>query len=79
MLELNNYSIQNIENLTDLFTTVFVIIDDIYNETRPISIKNRRNIKDSKLSDSEYYKHHWRIANNRLRKIIFRPFKKRVF
>jgi hypothetical protein len=53
MLELNNYSIQNIENLTDLFTTVFVIIDDIYNETTPISIKNRRNIKDSKLSDSE--------------------------
>jgi hypothetical protein len=53
MLELNNYSIQNIENLTDLFTTVFVIIDDIYNKTTPISIKNRRNIKDSKLSDSE--------------------------
>jgi hypothetical protein len=53
MLELNNYSIQNIENLTDLFTTVFVIIGDIYNETTPISIKNRRNIKDSKLSDSE--------------------------
>ncbi len=29
MLELNNYSIQNIENLTDLFTTIVVVIDDI--------------------------------------------------
>ncbi len=53
MLELNNYSIQNIENLTDLFTTIFVVIDDIYNEITPISIRNRRNIKESKLSDSE--------------------------
>ena len=53
MLELNNYYIQEVENLTDLFTTIFVIIDDIYNEIIPMSIKNRRNIKDSKLSDSE--------------------------
>ena len=53
MLELNNYYIQELENLTDLFTSIFVIIDDIYNEIIPISIKNRRNIKDSKLSDSE--------------------------
>ncbi len=36
MLELNNYYIQNIENLTDLFTTIFVVIDDIYNEITPI-------------------------------------------
>ena len=28
MLELNKYYIQEIENLTDLFTTIFVIIDD---------------------------------------------------
>lgn len=53
MLELNNYYIQEVENLTDLFTTIFVIIDDIYNEIIPMSIRNRRNIKDSKLSDSE--------------------------
>ena len=53
MLEINNYYIQNIENLTDLFTNIFVIMDDIYNEIIPISIRNRRNIKDSKLSDSE--------------------------
>ena len=53
MLELNNYYIQELENLTDLFTNIFVIIDDVYNEIIPIGIMNRRNIKDSKLSDSE--------------------------
>ena len=53
MLELNNYYIQELENLTDLFTNIFVIIDDIYNEIIPIGIRNRRNIKDSKLSDNE--------------------------
>ena len=53
MLELNNYYIQEQKNLTDLFTNVFVIIDDIYNEIIPMSITNRRNINDSKLSDSE--------------------------
>lgn len=53
MLEFNNYYIQDQENLTDLFTNIFVIIDDIYNEIIPMTISNRRNIKDSKLSDSE--------------------------
>ena len=53
MLELNNYYIQEQKNLTDLFTNIFVIIDDIYNEIIPMSISNRRNINDSKLSDSE--------------------------
>ena len=31
MLEINNYYIQELENLMDLFTSIFVIIDDIYN------------------------------------------------
>ena len=53
MLELNNYYIQEVKNLTDLFTIIFTIVDDIYNDIIPISIRNRRNIKDSKLSDSE--------------------------
>lgn len=53
MLELNNYYIQEIENLTDLFTMIFTIVDDIYNYIVPESIKNRRNIGESKLSDSE--------------------------
>ena len=53
MLELNNYYIQEIENLTDLFTIIYTIIDDVYKDIIPISIRNRRNIKESKLSDSE--------------------------
>ena len=53
MLELNNYYIQKVENLTDLFTIIFTIVDDIYNDIIPISIRNIRNIKDSKLCDSE--------------------------
>lgn len=32
MLELNNSYIHKSENLTDLFTNIFVIIDGIYNE-----------------------------------------------
>ena len=53
MLEFNNYYIQEQENLTDLFTNIFVIIDDMYNEIITITVSNRHNIKDSKLSDSE--------------------------
>ena len=56
MLELNNYYIQKVENLTDLFTIIFTIVDDIYNDIIPISIRNRRNIKDSKLCDRDVYK-----------------------
>ena len=43
MLELNNYYIQEIENLTDLFTIIYTIIDDVYKDIIPISIRNRRN------------------------------------
>jgi len=53
MLELNDYYIQEVENLTDLFIIIYTIVDDIYNNIIPIDIRNRRNIKDSKLSDSE--------------------------
>lgn len=44
MLELNNFYIQNSENLTYLFTNSFIIIDCIYNEIIPMSIRNKRNI-----------------------------------
>ena len=30
MLELNDYYIQEVENLTDLFTIIYTIVDDIY-------------------------------------------------
>ncbi len=29
MLELNNYYIQEVKNLTDLFTIIFTIVDDM--------------------------------------------------
>lgn len=44
MLELNNFYIQNSENLEDLFTHNFVIIDCIYNEIIPMNIENKHNI-----------------------------------
>lgn len=53
MLEFTYYNTEKINNLKDFFTVSFVLIDDIYNEIIPDSIKNRRNICDSKLSDSE--------------------------
>ena len=53
MLEFTYYNTEKIDNLKDFFTVVFVLIDDIYNEIIPDSIKNRRNILDCKLSDSE--------------------------
>lgn len=53
MLEFTYYNTEKIDNLKDFFTVVFVLIDDVYNEIIPSSIKNRRNISDSKLSDSE--------------------------
>jgi len=53
MLELcNNYSIQ-IANLKDFITVVYIIIDDIYQKVTPTHIKNRRNINDCIMSDSE--------------------------
>lgn len=55
MLEFSNYYyyISEVENLTDLFTIIYIIVDDIYNNIIPIGIKYIRNTKDSKLSDSE--------------------------
>lgn len=53
MLEFTYYNTEKIDNLKDFFTVVFVLIDDVYNEIIPSEIKNRRNISDSKLSDSE--------------------------
>ena len=53
MLELNNYYIQKVEKFNGFIYYNFTIVDDIYNDIIPISIRNRRNIKDSKLCDSE--------------------------
>ena len=53
MLELNTYSIQEIENLKDFFLVCYVIVDDIYHQVIPDHIRFRRNYSVSKLSDSE--------------------------
>lgn len=53
MLEFTYYNTEKIDNLKDFFTVAFVLIDDVYNEIIPNSIKNRRNILESKLSDTE--------------------------
>ena len=53
MLEYNNYSIKEIENLKDFVIVTYVIIDDIYQKVAPTHIANRCNINDSILSDSE--------------------------
>ena len=54
MLELDrSYSIKEIGDLKDFVTVSYVIIDDIYQKVTPTYIKNRCNINDSILSDSE--------------------------
>lgn len=51
MLELNKFFTHKIEDLQDIFTTAFVIIDDIYNDIAATYIRKCRNIKDVILSD----------------------------
>ena len=58
MLELNNYYIQELENLTYFFTNIFLIIYYIYNEIIPIVISNINNFVNFKnyiLSKSNLY------------------------
>lgn len=53
MFEPSNYYIQEVENLTNLFTIIYTIVDDIYNNIIHIGTRNRRNIKYSKPSHSK--------------------------
>lgn len=53
MLEFTNYSIQSIDDLKDIFTICYTIIDDIYKKIAPLQITDRRNLSHCKLSDSE--------------------------
>ena len=46
-------SIKEIETLKDFVTVIYTIIDDIYKRVTPTHIKNRCNINDSIMSDSE--------------------------
>lgn len=53
MLEFNKYFIKEITDLKDFITVIYILIDDIYQDTTPAHIKERRNIKDAILSYSE--------------------------
>ena len=53
MLELENYCITEIENIQEVMTIIYVIVDDLYKEATPTCIKERRNKENAKLSDSE--------------------------
>lgn len=47
-----NYNAKE-SNLEDFFTIIYVLVDDIYKEVVPKRIKNRKNICQQKLTDSE--------------------------
>jgi len=53
MLELENYCITEIENLQEVMTIIYVVVDDLYREVTPTSIKERKNKESAKMSDSE--------------------------
>ena len=53
MLELENYCITEIENLQEVMTIIYVVVDDLYKEVTPTSIKERKNKESAKMSDSE--------------------------
>ena len=53
MLEFDTYCNISIENLKDLITIIYVIIDDLYKTTTPAEVQNRRHKDKAILSDSE--------------------------
>lgn len=53
MLELKTYGTIPTEDVKDVITTIFVIIDDLYKAVTPAEIQNRRHIGEAALSDSE--------------------------
>ena len=48
----SNY-ITTIQNFEDFILIVFVLIDDLYQTYAPVSVTQRRNVEQAKLSDSE--------------------------
>ena len=53
MLELGTYGSIPVENMKDLATTIFVLIDDLCNAAIPKEVQNRLHKEKAKLSDSE--------------------------
>jgi len=48
----NDYT-TTLNNLEDLFTIIYVIIDDLYQKYAPVEVKKRKNVTESKISDPE--------------------------
>ena len=53
MLELEKYCITEIENLQEVMTIIYVVVDDLYKEVTPTSVAERKNKEKAKMSDSE--------------------------
>ena len=53
MLKFQDNYTTTIENFEDFILIISVIMDDLYQQYVPVSVSNRRNIKDAKLFDSE--------------------------
>ena len=53
MLKFQTNYITTIQNFEDFILVVFVLIDDLYQTYAPVSVIQRRNVEQAKLSDSE--------------------------
>ena len=57
MLKFQTDYTTTIENFEDFILTIFVVIDDLYQQYAPSSISHRKRIKDAKLSDFRNHYH----------------------
>ena len=53
MLKFHDDYTTTLSNLEDLFTIIYVIIDDLYQKYAPVQVKRRKNVAESRISDSE--------------------------
>ena len=53
MLKFQTNYTTTIQNFEDFILVVFVLIDDLYQTYAPVSVTQRRNVEQAKLSDSE--------------------------
>ena len=53
MLKFQTNYTTTIQNFEDFILVVFVLIDDLYQTYAPVSVIQRRNVEQAKLSDSE--------------------------
>ena len=53
MLKFHDDYTTTLNNLDDLFTIIYIIIDDLYQKYAPVQVKSRKNVAESKISDSE--------------------------